>query len=158
MHSTRHDWSALQANLQRDLATSRQLLLVIGDERKALEARDYAAFEAAIAPKQTLLAQLENGFAERRQWLSQHRIAAESVALRLAETEAPAVAELWRETAASWRQCQTETQINEQISRRTRAVVQQVLDVLRGQHQQSAVYDAKGNSQHESRGRTISNA
>lgn len=157
MKPTRN-WSALQQTLQQDTESSQQLLQLMLDERKALEERDYTAFEALIKPKQTLLAQLEQNVAARRAWLSQHRIANDTDALQLAETEAPETAAYWRSTADIWRECQTANQINEQISRRTRAIVGHVLDALRGQHQQSAVYDAKGMADRGSSGRIISNA
>lgn len=152
------DWSFLQQSLQQDSTASQQLLQLMRDERKALETRNYAAFEALLQPKQTLIAELEIHANERLEWLASQHFHSESEALQAAHEHAPNIAVLWNDAAAVWRECQTENQINEQICRRTRAVVEQVLDALRGQHQQSAVYDAKGLAQRGSSGRTISNA
>lgn len=152
------DWSLLQQSLQQDIETSQHLLHLMRQERDALQTRDYAAFEALIQPKQILLAQLEQHAAARRDWLAQQRIDSDAAALQLAHKEVPAVAALWHQAAEIWGECQTENQINEQICRRTRTVVEHMLDVLRGQHPQGGVYDAKGIAQRGASGRTISSA
>ena len=158
MKSTR-DWSLLQQSLQQDMDISTLLLQLMRQERESLELRDYAAFEALIQPKQKLIAQLEQHAMLRRQWFEQQGMGDDAAALQLLHREAPAIATQWQNAAEIWRECQTENHINEQICRRTRSVVEHMLDVLRGQHQQSgSVYDAKGLAQRGTSGRTISNA
>jgi len=158
MKSAQRDWSLLQQSLQQDTETSQQLLQLMRDERKALESRNYGAFEALLQPKQTLIAKLEQHAQQRHEWMVQQRFASDSAALSQAHEEAPHIAAQWQNAADIWRECQTQNQINEQICRRTRTVVEQVLDALRGQHQHSVVYDAKGLAQRGASGRTISNA
>ena len=158
MKSTR-DWSLLQQSLQHDTDTSTLLLQLMRQEREALELRDYAAFEALIQPKQKLISQLERHAMLRRQWFEQQRLGDDASVLQLLHQEAPDIAAQWQQAANIWRECQTENQINEQICRRTRSVVEHMLDALRGQHQQSSgVYDAKGVAQRGASGRIISNA
>lgn len=155
---TPHDWSLLNQLLQRDITNAQQLLSLLHEERTALESRDYTLFEALVAPKQQLISQLEQNLAVRQQHLRQLGFHNDGDALTAARTHAPAVAKCWHSAADLWQECQTASQVNEQICRRTRLVVERVLDVLRGQHSQSATYDATGAAERAGGGRTISNA
>jgi flagellar biosynthesis/type III secretory pathway chaperone len=158
MTPTTHDWSLLNQLLQNDSAHSEQLLATLHDERKALESRDYAQFEALTQPKKQLVDQLEQNLAVRQQHLRQLGFASDTDALQSARKHAPVVAATWQAAAVLWQECQTANQVNEQICRRTRIVVERVLDVLRGQHTQSATYDASGTTRRADSGRTISSA
>lgn len=158
MSPTPHDWSLLNQLLQRDTANSEQLLNLLLDERKALESRDYSVFESLVAPKQQLVKQLEQNLTVRRQHLLQMGFNTDRDALQAARADATAVARCWESAAALWEDCQTASQVNDQICRRTRLVVERVLDVLRGQHSQGATYDASGAAERSGSGRTISSA
>ena len=152
------DWSLFDRALQQDIAYSEQLLDVLQSERKALETRDYGDLESLIAQKKARVEQLEANAIRRQQWLSQHGLNDDFAALSAVKKQAPEVAERWETAAAAWRECQTANHVNEQICRRTRLVVERVLDILRGQNASSTTYDAKGYSQRTQSGRTISNA
>lgn len=156
-HST-PNWALFDYALQQDITHSEQLLAVLMQERQALESREYNGLENLIAQKKNLVEQLENNAAQRKRWLSQHGMADDFTALNAANTEAPDVATRWETAAIVWRDCQTANQVNEQICRRTRLVVENVLNILRGQNAPSATYDAKGYSHRSQDGRTISNA
>ena len=155
---TAHDWSLLDQLLQRDSVGAEQLLALLRDERKTLESRDFALFETLVAPKKQLVAQLEQNQAVRQQHLRQLGFASDAAALKAAQRSAPAVASRWQSAADLWQECQNANQVNEQICRRTRLIVERTLDILRGQHPQSATYDASGASQRSGSGRTISSA
>lgn len=155
---TAHDWSLLDQLLQRDAVSSEQLLNLLLDERKALESRDYAQFEALVAPKKQLVEQLEQNQGIRQQHLRQLGFSTDIDALQAAQNRAPEVASRWQATAELWHECQTANQVNEQICRRTRLIVERTLDILRGQHEQSTTYDARGSAQRTGSGRTISSA
>jgi flagellar biosynthesis protein FlgN len=152
------DWSLFDHALQQDIAHSEQLLSVLLSERKALEAREYGDLENLIAQKKVCVELLEANAARRRQWLSHHGLNDDFTALDAVKHQASKVAARWEAAANAWRECQTANQINEQICRRTRFVVDRVLDLLRGQNASSATYDAKGYSQRTQGGHTISNA
>ncbi len=152
------DWSLLDRALQHDIVHSEQLLDVLLSERKALETRDYSDLENLIAQKKKQVELLEANAVRRQQWLSQHGLSDDFAALNAVKTQAPAVAERWETAASAWRECQTANQVNEQICRRTRLVVERVLDILGGQTASSATYDAKGYSQRAQGGRPISSA
>ncbi len=152
------DWSLFDHALQQDIAHSEQLLAVLRSERKALETREYDDLENLIAQKKTWIERLETNAAQRQQWLSQQGFADDFIALDIVKQQAPAVAARWEAAASAWRECQTANQVNEQICRRTRFVVERVLDILRGQNTPSTTYDANGYSQRAQNGRTIGNA
>ena len=158
MSSNANSWSALDPQLQQDIDTSRQLLDTLAAERRLLETRDYDQIETLIAHKLELIGALERNAAARLQWLQQHGFANEADALAAARQQAPATARLWHDAAEVWRECQTANQINEQVCRRTRLVVENLLDILRGSGNQSSTYDAKGLARRSQTGRTISNA
>jgi flagellar biosynthesis/type III secretory pathway chaperone len=152
------DWFEFDLFLQRDIELSQQLLAALQQERQALETRKYQRFEELLNEKQTLIGKLEKNTLQRRSWLSQRGFANEASALQAAQSAAQEVAERWDNAAVLWRDCQTANQINEQICRRTKVVVESVLDVLRGQHGQKATYNAQGLAQRSNAGRTITSA
>lgn len=152
------NWSLFDYALQQDIAHSEQLLSILLQERQALEAREYTDFENLIAQKKNLVEQLENNALQRKRWLSQHGMADDFVALDTAKQQAPAIVDRWQAAAIVWRECQAANQVNEQICRRTRLVVENVLNILRGQNAPAATYNANGYSQNSPDGRTISNA
>lgn len=152
------DWSLFDRALQQDIAHSEKLLAALLSERTALEAREYSDLENLIAQKKTCVERLEANANQRQHWLSQHGLTDDFTALNAVKQQAPDVAVRWEAAAAAWRECQTASQINEQICRRTRLVVERVLDILRGQTAASATYNAKGYSQRTQGGQTISNA
>lgn len=155
---TAPDWSLFDYALQQDISHSQQLLEVLLNERAALEAREYGDLENIIELKKSCVEKLETNAAQRQRWLSQHGFADDFSALNAVKQQAPEVAVHWNTAATAWRECQTANQVNEQICRRTRLVVERVLDILRGQNAAAATYDAKGYSQRSQSGRTISSA
>lgn len=152
------DWSKFEHFLQLDIDLSQQLLDTLHEERKALETRQYADFEALLGSKAQLIANLEQNTNTRRHWLQDQGFTSEAESLSAARTAAPQAAARWEQAAYLWRDCQTANQINEQVCRRTQVVVENVLDVLRGQHGQKATYNAQGQSQRPMGGRTITSA
>lgn len=152
------DWSLFDQALQQDISHSEHLLTVLLNERKALETREYGNLEQLITEKKSWVDRLETNAAQRRQWLSQHSLNDDFAALNAVRQQAPEVAAHWEAAAAAWRECQTANQVNEQICRRTRLVVERVLDILRGQTAPATTYDASGQSQRSQKGRTISSA
>ncbi len=152
------NWSLFDYALQQDIAHGEQLLSILQQERLALESRDYNDLENLIARKKQLVEQLENNAAQRRRWLTQHGMSNDFAALDAAKMQAPDVVKRWEAAATIWRECQTANQVNDQICRRTRLVVENVLNILRGQNATAATYDAKGLSQRAQDGRVISNA
>jgi flagellar biosynthesis/type III secretory pathway chaperone len=149
------DWSQLDQSLHHDAGLTAQLLDLLEQERRALESRHYQHFDQLLGDKQRLVGELEQGAETRRQWLAAHGFADDAAALARAQAEAPEVGERWRAAAAQWRECQRANDLNEQICRRTRIVVEQVLDILHGQPGQSSTYDASGLSQRPHSRRTI---
>ncbi len=152
------DWSEFDRFLQLDIGLSQQLLDVLQEERKTLETRQYADFEILLGSKSQLIATLEQNTNTRRHWLQNQGFTSEAGSLHAARETAPDVAARWEQAAGLWRDCQTANQINEQICRRTQVVVENVLDVLRGQHGQKATYNAQGQAQRTTGGRTITSA
>lgn len=151
-------WSEFDHFLQLDIELSQQLLGSLQEERAVLESRNYARFEQLLGEKARLIADLEHNTNARRHWLQQQGFTSEAESLRTARENAPETAARWEAAAALWRDCQTANQINEQISRRTQMVVENILDVLRGQHGQRATYDAHGQAQRSMGGRSITSA
>jgi flagellar biosynthesis/type III secretory pathway chaperone len=152
------DWSEFEQLLQLDIDLSQKLLDILREERQALEARQYADFETLLGSKAQLVAGLEQNTNTRRHWLQNQGFTSEAESLLSARTNASGVASLWEQAAELWRDCQKANQINEQVCRRTQVVVENVLDVLRGQHGQKATYNAQGQSQRPMGGRTITSA
>lgn len=152
------DWSQLDQALQYDITLTGELLTLLEQERQALETRNYQTFEAQQKEKHRLVSALEQGANTRREWLAKRGFADDGAALLIARAQAPAVAERWQAAAEQWRQCQRASDTNDQICRRTRAVVSNMLDLLRGQSGGGSTYDASGTAHGLQRTRPITSA
>ena len=151
-------WTELGAALEQASLATRQLKQLLEQEREALEQRDYETFQRLISDKHQALTQLEHNTASRQQLLLSAGFEDESNALAAAQQQAPTIANAWQLLEREWRTCQELNEINDRIAQRTRLVVGQVLDALRGHSGSSKLYNHKGNTQHSGSGRTISNA
>jgi flagellar biosynthesis/type III secretory pathway chaperone len=154
----RLDWSPLLDSLRSADRLSHQFLALLDQERESLEQRDYGTFEQLLGKKNQLLMLLQQNTVERQQWLHQCGLENDAIALEQAEVLAPELARQWHKLADLWRECQRSSQVNDQISQRTRAVVGRMLDVLSGNAGQGSTYDGKGGTQRMQTGRTITSA
>lgn len=151
-------WTALQSTFDKDIPVTTTLLELLQRERKSLEERDYDTFRDVLSDKQACLTTLESHAQHRQQWLQKAGLRDEKGALDLAETEAPTVAVTWRQLSEQWQQCQQLNEVNERIAKRTRLVVGQMLDMLRGRTGATKVYDNKGGTHSSGGGNSITSA
>ena len=151
-------WSELQGTFIADLKTTRLLQGTLKKERSTLETRQYDQLEAIIALKAQLLEKLQQQILIRQQLFQTAGFHQESDALEAAKAEAPAVAKAWQQIAEQWKSCQELSVINERIVQRTKQVVGQTLDLLRGQQGQQKLYDPSGETQSGQLGRSITSA
>ncbi len=128
------------------------------EERKALEKRDYDHFQQILTDKQPLLERLENHAHTRRELVQAAGFSDEPSTLSAADRQAPAVARVWRQLGEQWQTCQELNAVNERIAQRTRLVVGQILDLLRGTAGDTKLYDSKGGTRHAGGGHKITNA
>lgn len=151
-------WRQLYATFEQDIPVTSELLQVLGREREALEQRNYEQFKTILGEKQALLSALEKHAASRQQLLQAAGFRDETSSLDAAEAQAPVVAGAWRKLTAQWQRCQELNEINERIAKRTRLVVGQMLDMLRGTTGATRVYDNKGGTRSSGGGNTITSA
>lgn len=157
-HPPRIDWSPLLSSLRNTDQLSRQLLTLLAQERQTLEQRDYTAFEQLLGEKSQLLLTLQQNIGERQSWLMQQGFDNDGAALAQLEKDSPELGRMWHKLADLWRECQHASNVNDQISQRTRNVVGRMLDVLSGNAGQGSTYDGKGATQRMQTGRTITSA
>ncbi|MCR8921406.1 flagellar protein FlgN [Dasania sp. GY-MA-18] len=158
MATTPQLWSELQATFHKDLPLTSQLHTLLLQERSALESRDYDNIKALLATKNSLVNSLKQQANTRMHALQAAGLQDEASTLKAAEQEAPIVAKAWRQLAQQWDECQHLNAVNERILQRTRLVVTQTLDLLRGANQQNRLYDPKGMANNNSSGRSITSA
>ncbi len=151
-------WTEIEATFEHDIPATSKLLGLLQNEREALEQRNYDEFQKIIGQKQQMLTILEFHANTRQQLLAKAGYHDEQATLDAADVQAPAVAKAWRKLADEWQQCQTLNEINERIAKRTRLVVGQILDLLRGQNSQHKLYTNKGDATTTSTGRPITSA
>ena len=151
-------WAKIDQALRQDIDVTVSLQKLLTQEQKALEQRDYSTFNQLLSKKQELLSQLELHAQQRQQQLQQAGFADDSSALDNADQQAPRTAKLWRTLVEQWQKCQQHNEVNAHIAQRTRQVVSQVMDLIRGQSSNSRTYNAQGATKSFSSGRTISSA
>jgi flagella synthesis protein FlgN len=149
-------WSDLHQTLSQDLSLTEQLLIILKQERSALEEREYSSLKTNLETKKGLLGQLEQNAKLRSQQLYQAGFQDEARTLAAAKTAAPTTAKLWQQLRQQWTQCQEFNEINDRIAQRTRLVVRQILDIMRGQENNARTYSAQGYTQNISSGQSIS--
>ena len=151
-------WTELRQIFEQDIPNTAELLDLLKRERSALEKRDYNDFQQIISSKHTLLQILESHAKSRQQLLLAAGFDDEPSTLAAAEKQAPWVAKAWRSLGEQWKACQELNEINERIARRTRLVVGQILELLRGTSGEAKVYDNKGGTKSTGGGHTITSA
>jgi flagellar biosynthesis/type III secretory pathway chaperone len=152
------DWQTLHSFLQEDKIITQNLLDILNSERELLTARNYEALSTALTDKSLLVNQLEKRSAERQTFLKAAGFDSEKSLLAVAERDHPDIARTWNELAALWENCQHENQVNDQIVRRTRIVVQRVLDILHGQPDLGKTYNPRGESNNGYSSKAITSA
>jgi flagella synthesis protein FlgN len=151
-------WAQLEQTLLGDTPLTEQLLALLQQERSMLEQRQYDGYQQLINDKQQLLVQLEQHATERQQLLLVAGFEDEASALTTLDKQAPIIANAWRKLSEQWLQCKQLNEINERIAKRTRLVVGQMLDILRGQNNQTKLYTRQGDASHSGGGRSITSA
>lgn len=151
-------WAQLDQTLLGDIPLTEQLLALLQQERSMLEQRQYDGYQQLINDKQQLLVQLEQHATERQQLLLAAGFEDEASALTSLDKQAPIIANAWRKLSEQWQQCKQLNEINERIAKRTRLVVGQMLDILRGQNNQTKLYTRQGDASHSGGGRSITSA
>lgn len=151
-------WSSLQATFIEDLKTTRQLRDILKRERNSLEVRNYDAFQQIVSEKSPLLEALQRHSHTRQQLLQAAGFKDEPATLQVAKQQAPIVAKAWHHLAEQWANCQEMSAINEGIVQRTRLVVNQTLDMLRGKSEQNNLYSQSGSTTSTAPGRSITSA
>ncbi len=158
MATNQNLWAQLDATFQQDIPATTELLDLLQCERKALEKRDYEDFQQIFNNKQPLLELLQKHATTRQQLLAGAGFKDEPSTLIAAEQHAPHVAKAWHKLGKQWTRCQELNEINERIAKRTRLVVGQIMDLLRGQQGEARLYTGKGNTSSNGGGRTITSA
>lgn len=151
-------WNQLEHSLQTDIPITDQLLALLQQERQLLESRQYDQFQQLINQKQQLLQQLDQHATQRQQLLHSAGFDNEQHTLETLAQQAPVAASAWHKLSDQWQQCQDLNEVNERIAKRTRLVVGQILDLLRGQNNQTRLYTKKGDASNGGSGRTITSA
>jgi len=151
-------WTGLNTTFEQDLPATAQLLALLQRERETLEQRNYQEFQQITEQKQKLLSLLEHHTGIRMQLFQQAGLSDEASVLKAAQLQAPAIAQSWHKLGKQWASCQELNEVNERIAKRTRLVVGQVLDLLRGQNKQEKLYDVKGYTNNSNNGRSITSA
>jgi len=155
---TATDWQALFGILSDDKKTTELLITALKTERDLLTSRNYEALTTALTDKSLLIQQLEKRSNARQKFLKDSGFESEKELLDAADQEQPIVANAWRELATLWQNCQIENQVNDQIVRRTRVVIQRLLEIMHGQPDLGKTYNVKGESHKGYSGKAIASA
>ena len=151
-------WAELQSTFQKDLPQTVKLHQLLLQERNALENRQYDNVQTILKEKNQLLSSLKKNADSRSHAFQAAGLSDEQSTLAAAEQEAPIVARAWRQLAKQWQECQQLNAVNERIVQRTKLVVTQTLDIIRGASNQQKLYDTKGMPDNISTGRSITSA
>ena len=138
--------STVQAMIEQDLATSRQLLALLEKETDSTQARDFAAMSELLKEKTPLLDGLKKNAQIRSQLLLASNQAAneKNWSLLLESFNDDNVKQTWQEVKTTIEHCKTINNVNGKLINRGVQSHMALLQIMRGNTQQSDLYDAKG--------------
>jgi flagella synthesis protein FlgN len=136
----------IQRMITQDLATSRQLLALLEQEKSSTQSRDYVAMAQLLKDKTPLLEQLKQNAAVRSKWLASLNRAAneENWSALLATLSNSELQTQWHEVKNTIEHCQKINNINGKLINRGVTSHSRLLQIMRGNNQQTDLYDAKG--------------
>ena len=138
-----HDINAM---IQQDLATSRQLLALLQEESESTQSRDYVAMAMQLKAKTTLLEQLKHNAQKRADWLRNLNQEANDANWQrcLQALKQPQLQQQWLEVKSTVEHCQRVNEMNGKLINRKVSVNRKLLDILRGNQPSANLYNAKG--------------
>ncbi len=121
----------------------------MSNETASIQARDYESVKDILLNKVPLLDQLQKHASLRKQWLiSLYQVANEQHWHKLlASLQSPEVEKRWEEVNYTIEKCKAINDTNGILINRGRNTYAQLLKIMKGDHQQETLYNAKGSKQ-----------
>lgn len=153
------DPKRLLQQINNDITACETLLLLLQQERDALNNRDIDALDQIIEQKTVQLTHLENSAQQRTEWA---RANSDSVDLQeiqhawlaiLEQANIPIIQEQWGKLKELQQQCKAANEVNGKILARNQKTFNRLMEIVRGQTASPNLYSAAGKStsQHISR-------
>lgn len=147
MSSIKISCQAIIDLLKSDINACSALKALLEEERDALNNRDHEALETIIGTKACHLQQLENSAKTRAEWASAHQNSQQNADQKwqhLIDQQTPEVADLWQKLKAQLQACRIENEVNGKILSRSQKTFTRILSILRGQADNTSLYNNKG--------------
>ncbi|WP_053981362.1 flagella synthesis protein FlgN [Marinagarivorans algicola] len=153
----------LLKSINRDINACNQLISLLEHEHTALLARDTDSLERIINEKSALLSQLNQSAIIRTQWINHYKNSAqdsqEAMINSFSELASEAGLQVqWEHLQSLFQQCKAANDINGKTMARSQVTNERLLNILRGQHNTSHLYDGKGTKGHRTQGNTLGQA
>ena len=141
-----NDFTEIHNMIQRDLATSRQLLALLEKETESTQSRDYVSLSKLLEEKTPLLEQLKQNAQIRSEWLASIGKKTNDRGWQelLSYIGEKNLSQQWQEVRSTIEQCQKINTINGNLISRGVTSHSRLLDIMRGNIHQANLYNAKG--------------
>jgi len=132
--------------IQQDLATSRQLLALLEQEKGSTQARDYASMSQLLKEKAPLLEQLKLNAQQRSTWLSELECTPneDNWNKLLQSLNNNDLEKQWKDVKNTIQHCQDINNVNGKLISRGAQSHERLLHLMRGNTQQTDIYNASG--------------
>ncbi|BCD99259.1 flagella synthesis protein FlgN [Marinagarivorans cellulosilyticus] len=140
----------LAKSISNDINACQNLLALLEQEREHLKKREIDSLDALIEAKSKLLNQLHQSALTRTQWTSQYQSEAQQSTASSAEQVFSqyaienGLAEQWQKLQQLFKACQDANEVNGKVMMRSQSTHERLLNILRGQGNNSPLYNGKG--------------
>lgn len=136
----------IHAMIQQDLATSRQLLALLEQEKDSTQSRNYASMSQLLKEKAPLLERLKLNAQQRSAWLASLECTPDEQNWKklLQSLGNPSLQEQWQDVKNTIERCQEINNVNGKLISRGAQTHERLLHLMRGNSQQADIYDARG--------------
>ncbi|VUD56485.1 hypothetical protein TDB9533_02140 [Thalassocella blandensis] len=138
----------IEAQIASDIAACESLISLLDQEQEALKNRDPDQLSEIIDAKLTPLNHLENSANVRAQWLRESggEVSSDAWLEVLQQTQQQKLKQDWQTLKKLTQQCKLKNEVNGKLLVRNQQVFGRLLEVLRGQNNNSSLYNTKGAS------------
>lgn len=156
------DAATLAHLIKQEEQNVQQLHTMLEQEKAALIERRFQDLQAQLQQKRQLLAILEKNAQQRQQLLQQYGLPISPEGWRTLLKKADKSGQIgtrWQALEQLLKQCHSLNAVNEKLTHRTHMAASQMLDILRGAHNQPKLYTDTGARKHfEGEQRTLGTA
>ena len=153
----------LAKSISNDINACQNLLALLEQEREHLKKREIESLDTIIEAKSKLLNQLHQSAFTRTQWTNQYQSEAQNGNASAEQSFSQyanenGLTEQWQKLQDLFKACQNANEVNGKVMMRSQSTHERLLNILRGQDNNSPLYNGKGTKHNQNARGTLGEA